>query len=562
MTRKILCPIDYSAASDSALRDAVALAAQSGATLLVAHVELPSTPPLGTAESPQELAAREHREVVDLLARLCASDGRSVPYEFRALRGDPAAEIVRLARQEPIESIVMATSGRSGLRRLLMGSVAETVVREAPCPVLTLKQPHAANGKKTNAEGAPAAEEEPAAPDFREDPQAAVAQGGSIAVSLLQHAIRSRATDVHIDPLGDAAEVRFRVDGRLEPYCRLAREVAHPLVMQLKVMAEVNIANPFHTEEGRFSLPSPMTYDVRLTRVPVIGGESIALRLLNFETLLRPLDLLGLTDESLAQIHDMLRLGEGVVLVTGPTGSGKTTTAYSMAYAMDDGHRNIVTMEDPVEYRIPNFRQMSVDPRHGVTMTSGLRTLLRMDPDVVLVGEIRDAETAEMAMRAASSGKHVFTTIHTRDVASTVTALRDLHIDNRSLAGNLTGIISQRLVRRVCAECCRKVPIDGQQAQCFRDEGLEPPEELVVAEGCKKCRNTGYHQRVGIFEMVLPDRDIREAIEHGASEHDLRDTLRSRGTRSLLADGLRKARDGITTLDEVRSMTWVSFPDG
>jgi type II secretory ATPase GspE/PulE/Tfp pilus assembly ATPase PilB-like protein len=194
-------------------------------------------------------------------------------------------------------------------------------------------------------------------------------------------------------------------------------------------------------------------------------------------------------------------------------------------------------------------------------MTSGLRSLLRMDPDVVLVGEIRDAETADIAMRAASSGKYVFTTLHTRDVASTITALRDLHIDNRSLAGNLTGIISQRLLRRACPNCCRRVAIDEACRKAFSDEGVEPPDTLVAARGCKQCRNTGYRGRIGVFEVVLPDRAIRATIERGGSEDELRDQLRSAGTRSLLADALAKARDGITTLDEVRSMTWVTLPE-
>ena len=553
MPNKVLCPTDYSPASAAALENAAVLAEQAGATLLVAHVELASTPPLGTAESPETHVTEERRAAEELVKQLCARRNPPLPCEFRALHGDPAAEIVRLARQESVELIVMATAGRSGWRRFLMGSVAETVVRDAPCPVLSLKLPPAVHAKPENAE-------ETAEIDFRDDPAALAAQTGSSAVALLERAIRARATDVHLDPLGDDTEVRFRIDGRIEHYCRLAREVAHPLMTQLKIMSEVDIADPFHAQEGRFSLPRPLNYEVRLTSAPVIDGETIALRLLNYENVLRPLESLGLADESLARLQTMLRQGEGVVLVTGPTGSGKTTTAYSMAHAMDDGHRNFVTIEDPVEYHIANFRQMSVDPRHNVTMTSGLRTLLRMDPDVVLVGEIRDAETADIAMRAASSGKYVFTTIHTRDVASTVTALRDLHIDNRSLAGNLTGLISERLVRRVCPHCHRQVPIDKAVEKFFRDSGIEPPKVLAEPGGCKQCRNTGYYQRVGVFEVVLPDREIRAAIDRGDSEDELRDLLRSRGTHSLLADGLAKVRDGITTLDEVRAMSWVSFP--
>ena len=455
----------------------------------------------------------------------------------------------------------MATAGRTGWRRLLMGSVAEAVIRDAACPVLTLKQPAApADQAHANEQAQAEFSAFEAEIEFREDPAAEIAAVRHSALALLERAVLARATDVHIDPLGDGREVRFRIDGRLEHYCRLPREVGQPLTSQLKIMAELDIANPFQSQEGRFSLPQPLEHEVRLTRVPVVGGESIALRLLSGDRLLRPLDSLGLGGGSLDRLHQMLRHGEGVVLVTGPANSGKTTTAYSMAHAMDDGHRNLVTMEDPVEYRVPGFRQMSVDPRHGITMTAGLRSLLRMDPDVVLVGEIRDAETAETAMRAASSGKYVFTTIHTRDVASTVTAMRDLKIDNRSLAGNLTGIISQRLVRRLCEHCRRLTPTTESQAQVFRDEGLEPPATLPAAGGCAHCRQTGYFERVGVFEVVVPDRAIRDAIEQGASEDELRDLLRSHGTQSLMADALAKVRDGVTSLDEAHGMSWVSFP--
>jgi type II secretory ATPase GspE/PulE/Tfp pilus assembly ATPase PilB-like protein len=565
MANTILFPTDYSEASNAALRFAVSLARQSGALLMVAHVEPSSKPSSRTGAPPENDFAEEEAALVKLLTTIATAKQKPVAHEFRALRGDAAEEIVRLAEKEHVDVIVMATAGRTGLRRLLMGSVAEAVVRDAPCPVLSLKEPPAsveATGESAN-HGVERRSERAwgATVKSGQESDLAIERGRPSALALVRRAIEARATDVHIDPLDNDMEVRLRIDGRLEHYCRLHGDVARPLVTQLKIMADIDIANPFHLQEGRISLPDPLGgYEVRVTRVPVIGGESVALRLLNGQHLLRPLDSLGLSTESLARLHEMLQLGEGVVLVTGPAGSGKTTTAYSMVHGIDDGHRNIVTIEDPPEYRVASLRQMSVDPRHDVTMTSALRTLLRMDPDVVLVGEIRDAETADIAMRAASSGKYVFTTLHTRDVASTITALRDLHIDNRSLAGNLTGIISQRLVRRICVHCRQQVPIDAALSQSFASEGIEPPTTLPKQQGCAKCRNLGYHERVGVFEVALPNAAIRELIEQGAPEDQLRQMLRSKGTQSLLADGLNKVRDGITTLDEVRSMTWVPLP--
>ncbi|HEV3137550.1 MAG TPA: ATPase, T2SS/T4P/T4SS family [Pirellulales bacterium] len=564
MANKILFPTDFSPASNAALRYAVSFAKQADAVLLVAHVEPGMTAGIGTVPPPDGDLAEKEAALVTLVGKIAGPD-KPLVHEFRTLHGDPAMEIVRLAEKERVDLIVLATAGRSGLRRVLMGSVAEAIVRQATCPVLSLKEPPGTGAVLPDLNPITknlghADRDEPI--DFQEPEQALAQEEGSRAEALLARAIEARATDVHIDPLGEgAAEVRFRIDGRLEHYCRLHPELAHPLVTQLKVMAELDISNPFQPKEGRLALPNVMSgYEVRITCVPVVGGEAVAMRLLNRQHLLRPLDSLGLAPEALSWIHEMLRRGEGVVLVTGPAGSGKTTTAYSMLHALDDSRRNIVTIEDPPEFRIGSYRQMAADPRHNITMTSGLRTLLRMDPDVVLVGEIRDAETAETAMRAASSGKYVFTTLHTRDVASTITALRDLHIDNRSLAGNLTGIISQRLVRRLCPHCRQQTPIESIQSQFFVDEGVDPPTDLPMPGGCEKCRKLGYHERVGVFEVALPNRAIREAIERGAAEEELRDLLRTNGTRSLLSDGLVKVSEGVTALDDVRSMTWVAMP--
>lgn len=560
--RKILFPTDYSSASGAALRYAVSLAKHSQAMLLVVYVEPPSLPPVGRADkhSKEDEAALAKR-----LQSLAGDDEHGLTHETRKLRGDPAAEIVRLASDEDIDLIVMATAGRSGLRRVLMGSVAEAIVRQAPCPVLTLKEPHWHKPAVALPPGGAVRDDVEAEPEIiLHDPGFAISEAGAAsALVLLRQAIEARATDVHLHPLDGDIEVRLRIDGRMEHHCRLAADVGHPLVVQLKVMADLDISDPFHPQEASVSVPQGIGgYEVRITTVPVVGGESVALRLLERDRLLRPLDALGLTPDSLVRIERMLRPGghEGVVLVTGPANSGKTTTAYSMVHALDDGHKNIVTIEDPPEYRIPGFRQLAANPRHHVTMTSGLRTLLRMDPDIVLVGEIRDVEAAEIAMRAASSGKFVFSTLHTRDVASTITALRDLHIDNRSLAGNLTGIISQRLVRRLCEHCRREAPLDSGDAQFFVDEGLEPPGTVFVAVGCPRCRDAGYFERIGIFEVVGPDHGIRDAIQRGASEDELRSLIRSGGTCSLRSDALAKVRDGVTALDELNTMTWARLP--
>jgi type II secretory ATPase GspE/PulE/Tfp pilus assembly ATPase PilB-like protein len=280
----------------------------------------------------------------------------------------------------------------------------------------------------------------------------------------------------------------------------------------------------------------------------------MALRLLSRERMLLSLEGLGLSRAPLEAVERMRRSGAGLVLVTGPTGSGKTTTIYSLLHVLSGSARNITSIEDPVEFSLPFIRQLDVDPRHGMTMTAGLRTILRMDPDVVFVSEIRDAEAAEIAMRAGSSGRFIFSTLHTRDVASTVTALRDLHIDNRSLAANLAGIVSQRLVRRLCPECATRSPTAEAEAQAFSSEGLAPPAELGRAVGCPHCRGTGYRDRIGVFEAVSTAGPASEAVLSGAPEGEFRKALRSSGSPSLLGDGLRKVGEGITTLEEVQGM--------
>lgn len=552
---KILVPTDYSNCSIAALKQAISLAHGSKGMLVILHVVEADADPslLYGLQQPDPLP----QEVALLLASLSQFEP-PIEYEQKCVVGKPVTSILAAAIEDQVDVIVMGTSGRTGLSRLLMGSVAEEVCRRATCPVLTLK----AHQTVTNVDNSDEFWDRlttlpPSANTTASDDVLTSAEiNENPTYALVSRAIAARASDVHIDPSGSSFQIRFRVDGKLVNYCRLSNEVAHTLITQLKVTANFDIADPFHPQEGRLMLPDALgNYEVRVTSVRVIDGEAISLRILSRHRLLRPMEQLGLSAEAQSSIDQILRHGEGIVLVTGPTGSGKTTTLYSMLHALDDGTRNIVSIEDPVEYDIPTFRQLPVDLKHGITMTVGLRTLLRLDPDVVFVGEIRDGETAETAMRAASSGKYVFSSLHTRDVASTITAIRDLRIDNHSLAPNLAGIISQRLLRRLCRHCSQPAAPTRSEQAIFRANGLQPPAEIRHPVGCPNCKGTGYYDRIGVFEIITSDLKIMSAVEDGESEEQLRHLIDSNGICSMRKDALNKVSAGITSLEEAVTMT-------
>jgi type II secretory ATPase GspE/PulE/Tfp pilus assembly ATPase PilB-like protein/nucleotide-binding universal stress UspA family protein len=615
--QRILVPCDFSRYSDAAIKRASDLAMAAEAEIHLLHV-VADPPLLGGRAEPEADRLRHAREQLDkqldphVVVQLCV--------QRAAVRGTPHREICRYAQQHDIDLIVMGTHGRTGFAHVAIGSVAERVVAAAPCPVLVIRHPDqefdllrqaakllreefgaslpgefgetraTLKGRLTRMlniseqsaefvveklrtegnlvwdEQRPAEASQPPQGAWRISLLAGTEGEGvpvfqpkeenSPAIDLVMRAAALRATDIHIDAAGRGYSVRFRIDGRLQRYCGLDIEVATHLIQQFKTLARLDIADPFHPQEGRLRLPTELAeLEVRLTTSPVAGGEAVALRLFDRDNVFRPLDRLGLSELSLAAIDGMTRRGEGLVLVTGPTGSGKTTTVYSMLESLSSGERNIVSIEDPVEFPAAFVRQMEVDERHGVTMTSGLRTLLRMDPDVVFLGEIRDAEAAEIAMRAASSGKYVFSTLHTRDVASTVTALRDLRVDTRSLAGNLTGIVSQRLVRRLCLQCRQPTgAVKDTERALFKQHGIEPPSQLFQAVGCLGCRGTGYRGRIGVFEVVMADEELRVAIAGGTAEHELRDRIRRTGTSGLTTDALNKACNGVTSLEEAIAM--------
>jgi type II secretory ATPase GspE/PulE/Tfp pilus assembly ATPase PilB-like protein/nucleotide-binding universal stress UspA family protein len=540
--RQILVPVDFSEHGSAAIARASQLAVKHDAVVHLLHVVADKA---HLPENPDEVQ-EELRQAREELDRLLPGSGEKKQTVVRRLaRGVVHKQIVDYARREGMDLIVMGTHGRGGVVRAVLGSVADHVVRTAPCPVLTVRD---VREHERVVFGPPADDAEP--------PREAMPP----AFDLIHRALSMRATDVHIDPVGDDEFlVRMRVDGVLQPYCRLDRDVADHLMQQLRTQADLSIAEPFLPQEGRLNLPAAFKdVEARITSAPVAGGDAVSLRLFDRAHIFRPLEDLGLSEQALAGVQAMVRRGEGLVLVTGPTGAGKTTTVYSMLQALGDHQRNIISIEDPVEFPVAFVRQMAVDEMHGLTMTAGLKTILRMDPDVVFLGEIRDVEAGQLAMRAASSGRHVYSTLHARDVASTITALRDMRVDDRSLSANLTGIVNQRLVRRVCIECAKKRPITHPERERLTASGIEhPPEQIVDAVGCEACRGTGYRGRIGVFETVVVDDEIRSAISDNAPEEELAALLRRKGIRDLSADGLLKASEQMTTIREASEMRWL-----
>lgn len=550
----IVVALDFSHVSPALINYAWNLAASQSSEVHFIHVQ----PRASFAHANPQLVSNGALQTLQKLTGLPrGNDTPTVKFSHVVRIGSPALEIVNYARECAAGTILVGTRGRSRLVQMVVGSVAEAVLRDAPCPVLVIPDSCLVD--------APAAEDRTPATEtiveeapFLPEDLAPELEGNRV-VELLRRAIQWRATDIHIDHVGpDRVWIRFRVDGKLRTFCHLDQRLASPLLMQLKLMADLDTTQTFAPQEARLKLPPTLgMMEVRVTIVPASDGDAVALRLLKHESLPRPLGTLGMSSSTYAAVEEMLHHRPGLVLVTGPTGSGKTTTVYAMLQTLGPGNQNIVSIEDPVEYRVPGIRQLCVDARHDLTMMRGLRTLLRMDPDVVFIGEIRDVEALDIAMRASSSGRYVFSTLHTRDVASTVTALRDLHADNYSLAGNLTGIVSQRLIRCLCRKCSVAVPITAEERAIFQAEDVEPPAELFQPRGCTACQKSGYYDRVGVFEAVVANEEIAAAIQGGASEDELRRVIRATHFRSLKYDALTKVRDGVTSLDEACGLNWM-----
>jgi general secretion pathway protein E len=367
--------------------------------------------------------------------------------------------------------------------------------------------------------------------------------------ALLSEAIKENASDIHIETQERNLVVRFRVDGILRAVVEPKRALAPLLVSRIKVMARLDIAEKRLPQDGRVSLRvGGHEVDVRVSTIPSQYGERVVMRLLDRDATRLGLDRLGMAPRDAAVFSRMLARPDGMLLVTGPTGSGKTTTLYGALDHLNDRTRNIMTVEDPIEYSVDGIGQMQVNPRTDLTFARGLRAILRQDPDVIMVGEIRDRETAQVAVESAMTGHFVLSTLHTNTAIGAVARLIDMGVERFLLAPMLVGVVAQRLVRRLCVECRRAEPATAADAALV--VGLVVGETVHRATGCPACHGQGYRGRSGIYEVVAVTRTMEAMIAAGATEAELTDAAREDGP-GLIADGLRQIRAGVTTVEDV-----------
>jgi general secretion pathway protein E len=372
--------------------------------------------------------------------------------------------------------------------------------------------------------------------------------------ALFTQALRDGASDIHIEPFETRSVVRLRIDGTLRDLIEPARALHGAIVSRVKIMAQLDIAEKRLPQDGRITLRvAGKPVDVRVSTIPTGHGERVVLRLLDKQAGRLDLTRLGMEESTLAHMDRLIREPHGIVLVTGPTGSGKTTTLYAALSRLDATALNIMTVEDPIEYDLDGISQTQVNARIEMSFARALRTILRQDPDVVMIGEIRDLETAQIAVQASLTGHLVFATLHTNDAVSAVTRLVDMGVEPFLLASSLIGVGAQRLVRRLCLECRKPFTADAAQLRAL---GLAPTDGILYsAQGCAACNRSGYRGRTGIYELLTVDDDLRRLIHDRAAEQTLRAHVLSRGMRTLRDDGMRWAGQGVISLEEVVRVT-------
>ncbi|MHC4580120.1 MAG: GspE/PulE family protein [Planctomycetota bacterium] len=374
---------------------------------------------------------------------------------------------------------------------------------------------------------------------------------------LISNAIREGASDIHIEPKEKFMRTRYRIDGVLFEMKQSPLKMHPAIVSRVKIMADLDISERRLPQDGKIKVSvGGRAIDLRVSTLPTNHGEKVVIRVLDSKSILIGLDQLGMEPDAMAAFNEQITLPHGILLVTGPTGSGKSTTLYTALGQMDGEKLNLSTVEDPVEYQLGFCNQVQINEKIGLDFATALRSLLRQDPDVIMVGEIRDNETARIAVQAALTGHLVLSTLHTNDAAASITRLVDIGIEPYLIAASLNGVLAQRLVRKICPECKQVSEVSENIARYAAKAGIAP-EEVHYGAGCDKCRGSGYLGRVGIYEQLVVDEQLRDMINKDASVNNMRRFFHESGRRSLYDDGILKVKKGLTTIEEVLRVTEV-----
>ena len=382
-----------------------------------------------------------------------------------------------------------------------------------------------------------------------------------IAYTVITQAIRDDASDIHVEPERRTLRVRYRIDGVLHEVMPLPKYIEKPLISRFKIMADMNIAERRIPQDGRIPIRwENKDYDLRVSCLPTVDGEKIVMRILDKSSVLLGLNKLGFTEEVQGQVDELVAQPNGMFLSTGPTGSGKTTTQYSVLHKLNTVEKNIITIEDPVEYQLDGIAQVQVHKKAGLTFDSALRSFLRQDPDIIMVGEMRDLATASIAIEASLTGHLVLSTLHTNDAPSAIVRAIDMGVEPYLIAATVIGTLAQRLARKICQNCKKPYQVPSKELRRF---GFKPedPDEMVTlhrGEGCETCRHTGFKGRIGIYELMRANDEIRELIVRRAPLADVREAAKANGMHELREDGLEKVLAGITTPDEVMRVVFTA----
>ena len=371
--------------------------------------------------------------------------------------------------------------------------------------------------------------------------------------TILLYAIKEGASDIHIEPQSKGVRVRYRIDGVLHEQMKIPQYVLNPLISRVKIMSEMNIAERRIPQDGRIKITMQgKEFDMRVNTCPSVFGEKIVMRILDKSSVMLGLDKIGIYEDMQTMLVDIAMQPNGMLIVCGPTGSGKTTTLYSLLNVVSSVEKNVSTVEDPVEYQLPGLTQVQVNRKAGLTFATALRAFLRQDPDVIMVGEIRDLETAEIAVQASLTGHLVLSTIHTNDAPSSATRLGDMGVEPFLISASLSGALAQRLARRICSNCKEEYEPPRETLLRFGFDPLKHPEQKFYrGRGCDVCKQTGYKGRTGIYELMQINEELQELIVRRAPVTEVKEAARANGMLTLQEDGFRKCKDGHTTVEEV-----------